>query len=67
MRNKFKSSIFIFIILYLTCKSANTNEPFVFDVTEVEILENGNQMRFYDGTGNNEFNAEELRKILENE
>ena len=33
----------------------------------VIYLENGNQMRFYDGTGNNEFNAEELRKILENE
>ena len=30
-------------------------------------LEDGNQMRFYDGTGNNEFNAEELRRILENE
>lgn len=33
----------------------------------VIYLENGNQMRFYDGTGNNEFNAEELRRILENE
>ena len=49
MRNKFKSSIFIFIILFLTCKSANTNEPFVFDVTEVEILENGNQIKGYKG------------------
>ena len=31
----------------------------------VIYLENGNQMRFYDGEGNNKFNPEELRKILE--
>jgi len=33
----------------------------------VIYLEDGNQIRFYDGTGNNEFNIEELRKLLENE
>ena len=47
MRNKFKSYIFIFIISFLELKSVNANEPFVFDVTEIEILENGNQVNGY--------------------
>jgi len=49
MRNKFKSSIFIFILFFLTCENANTNEPFVFDITEIEILKNGNQIKGYKG------------------
>ena len=49
MRNKFKSYIFIFIIFFLVFKSANANEPFIFDVTEIEILENGNQIKGYKG------------------
>jgi len=32
----------------------------------VIYLENGNQIRFYDGTGKNEFHPEELRKLLDN-
>ena len=32
----------------------------------VIYLENGNQIRFYDGTGRNEFHPEELRKLLDN-
>ena len=27
----------------------NANEPFIFDVTEIEILENGNQINGYKG------------------
>jgi len=32
----------------------------------VIYLENGNQIRFYDGTGKNEFHPEELRTLLDN-
>jgi LPS-assembly protein len=49
MRNKFKSSIFIFIIFFLIFKNVNANESFIFDVTEIEILENGNQIKGYKG------------------
>jgi LPS-assembly protein len=49
MRNKFKSSIFIFLIFFLVFKNANANESFIFDVTEIEILENGNQINGYKG------------------
>ncbi len=49
MRNKFKSSIFIFIIFFFVFKNTNANEPFIFDVTEIEILENGNQIKGYKG------------------
>ena len=49
MRNKFKNSIFVFIIFFFVFKSANANDPFIFDVTEIEILENGNQINGYKG------------------
>ena len=49
MKNKLKSSILIFFCFFLLCKSVNSNEPFVFDVTEIEILENGNQINGYKG------------------
>ena len=38
---------------------------FAYSNPAIIYLENGNQMRFYDGDGNNKFNPEELRKILE--
>ena len=38
---------------------------FEYENPAVIYLENGNQIRFYDGTGNNAFNADELKKILE--
>jgi len=49
MRNKLKSFILIFICFSLLCKGVNSNEPFVFNVTEIEILENGNQINGYKG------------------
>ena len=49
MRNKLKSIIFIFFCFSILCKSVNSNEPFVFNVTEIEILENGNQINGYKG------------------
>ena len=46
--------LIIVIIIFLginTLQSAKANETFVFDVTEIEILENGNQINGYkDGT-----------------
>ena len=51
MKNKFKRSRFIFILLcfFLVFENVNANEPFIFDVTEIEILENGNQIYGYKG------------------
>ena len=49
MRNKLKSYISIFFCFFLLCKSVNANEPFVFNVTEIEILEDGNQINGYKG------------------
>jgi len=49
MKNKLKNFIIIFFCFFLLCKSVNSNEPFVFNVTEIEILENGNQINGYKG------------------
>src|SRR5210317_1861048 len=49
MRNKLKSFIFILFCFSFLCKSANSNEVFIFNVTEIEILENGNQINGYKG------------------
>jgi len=49
MKNKLKSFILIFFCFFLLCKSVNSNEPFIFNVTEIEILENGNQINGYKG------------------
>jgi LPS-assembly protein len=49
MKNKLKNYIFIFFCFSFLCKSVNSNEPFVFNVTEIEILENGNQINGYKG------------------
>ena len=48
MKNKLKiyTNFFLF---FSFIKSVNANEPFVFDVTEIEILENGNQINGYKG------------------
>ena len=45
MKNKLKSFIVIFFYFFLLCKNVNSSEPFVFNVTEIEILENGNQIK----------------------
>jgi len=49
MRNKFKSYIIILFCFFLVSKSSNANEPFIFNVTEIEILEDGNQINGYKG------------------
>jgi LPS-assembly protein len=49
MINKLKSYIFIFFYFFITSEIVNAKEPFVFNVTEIEILEDGNQINGYNG------------------
>ena len=49
MRNKLKSYISILFCFFLLYKGVNANEPFVFTVTEIEILEDGNKIYGYKG------------------
>ena len=49
MKNKFIYYLSILFFSLLTLKAVNANEPFVFNVTEIEILENGNQINGYKG------------------
>ncbi len=49
MKNKFRYFLLIIFCSLLTLKAVNANEPFVFNVTEIEILENGNQVNGYKG------------------
>ena len=49
MRNKLKNYITILFCFFLFSKCADANEPFVFNVTEIEILKNGNQIYGYKG------------------
>ena len=49
MKNKFRNFLLILIYSLFTLKSVFATEPFVFDVTEIEILENGNQINGYNG------------------
>ena len=49
MKNKFKSFIFIFLFFFVGLKSTFANEPFVFEVTEIDILKDGNQINGYKG------------------
>ena len=44
MKNKFFSIFVIFFINYFFLSYANSQEQFSFDVTEIEILENGNKI-----------------------
>ena len=36
MKNKLKIFILIFFCFFLLCKNVNSNEPFIFNVTEIE-------------------------------
>ena len=47
MKNKIKKYLLIIFFGLLTLKAVNANEPFVFNVTEIEILENGNKINGY--------------------
>jgi LPS-assembly protein len=49
MRNRFKSSVFILCCFFLLFKSVDANEPFIFKISEIEILKNGNQINGYKG------------------
>ena len=49
MKNKLKSYISILFCFILLSDNANANEPFIFNVTEIEILEDGNQINGYKG------------------
>jgi LPS-assembly protein len=49
MKNKLKSYISILFCFILLFKNAYANEPFIFDVSEIEILEEGNQINGYKG------------------
>ena len=49
MKNKFYTLILILFCFVFLSKNVNGNEPFIFDVTEIEILENGNQINGFKG------------------
>jgi len=49
MKNKLRVYISILFCFFLLYKDVNANEPFVFNVTEIVILEDGNQIYGYKG------------------
>ena len=49
MKNKLKNYISILFCFFLFHKTVSANEPFVFNMTEIEIIENGNQINGYKG------------------
>ena len=49
MINNFKNLFFLIFCSFFIFKIVNANEPFVFDVTEIEVLKNGNQINGYKG------------------
>ena len=49
MKNKFKIFIFVLLCLIVTPKNLIAGEPFIFNVTEIEILEDGNIINGYKG------------------
>ena len=49
MKSKFIYFFLIFFYFLISFENINANEPFIFDVTEIEILENGDQINGYKG------------------
>ena len=49
MKNNFINLLILIFCILTTVKNVNANEPFVFDVTEIEILKEGNQINGYKG------------------
>ena len=49
MKNKFKHLLFFLVISFYITENVKAYEPFTFNVTEIEILENGNQINGYKG------------------
>ena len=75
MRSKFYKSLFFLIWIIFSANFANANEEFTFNVTEIEIINNGDQINGYNGgtvisddgstiTGKNFF-YDKLTNILE--
>ena len=75
MKNKFKTFLFLINIFFLDVCILNANEQFNFDVTEIEIIEDGNKfigkkrglITTEDGVkiNANEFEYNKLTNILE--
>ena len=49
MKNNLKNFILILFFFSYLLENVYANEPFIFDVTEIEILKNGNQINGYNG------------------
>ena len=49
MKNNFKYFLIIVFFIFYSLQNVKANEPFVFNVTEIEILEDGNQINGYKG------------------
>ena len=49
MKNNIKQFLLSIIINFLIIASCNSNEPFNFDITEIEIIDNGNTIKGYKG------------------
>ena len=49
MKNKFNNLLFILFCFIFLSKNINADEPFIFDITEIEILDNGNQINGFKG------------------
>jgi len=49
MKNSFKYFILVLFFYSFLIEIIHANEPFIFDVTEIEILKNGNQINGYNG------------------
>ena len=49
MKNNLKYFFVCLLIGFAFVKSVNANEQFIFDITEIEILDNGNQIKGYNG------------------
>ena len=49
MKNNLKFYLLILSFIIIIIKNVHANEPFEFNITEIEILQNGNQINGYKG------------------
>jgi len=49
MKSKFLNSLFLLVWIFFSLSYVNANEAFVFNVAEIEILENGNKINGTNG------------------
>ena len=75
MKNKFFNSFLFLIWIIFSLSTSNANEAFTLNVTEIEILENGNKINGTNGgtaisddcstiTGENFFYNKEIKYLL---